>query len=120
MNHAIVRFVSRLLIACLACLPLQSQAGLIGTNQAVSDLQAQSARTSLAAKLEGYGIAGEQARARVAALTDTEALSLAAQVDEAPAAGSAVIGILFVLGFLVWRFIISDQAQVESGKKKQQ
>jgi len=120
MNHAIVRFVSRLLIACVACLPLQSQAGLIGTNQAVSDLQAQSARASLAAKLEGYGVAGEQARARVAALTDAEVASLVERVSEAPAGANPAFGILFVLGFLVWRFVISDQAQAESGKKKQQ
>ena len=35
MNHAFVRFVSRLLIASLACLPFQARAELIGTNQAV-------------------------------------------------------------------------------------
>ena len=44
MNHAFVRFVSRLLIASLACLPFQARAELIGTNQAVSAEQAQPAR----------------------------------------------------------------------------
>ena len=46
MNHAFVRFVSRLLIASLACLPFQARAEMIGTNQAVSAEQAQPARAA--------------------------------------------------------------------------
>ena len=125
MNHAFVRLVSRLLIASLACLPFQARAELIGTNQAVSAEQAQparaarAARTSLASALQAYGIAPDAARARVAALTDAEALALADRVADAPAGAVAgeVIGILFVAAFLIWRFGFSDQAKAEQGKK---
>jgi len=119
MNHAFVRLVSRLLIASLACLPFQARAELIGTNQAVSAGEAQPARAALAGKLQAYGIAPDAARARVAALTDAEALSLADRVADAPAGAVAghVFGIIFVVLFLIWRFTLSDQAKAEQGKK---
>jgi hypothetical protein len=125
MNHAFVRFVSRLLIVSLACLPFQARAELIGTNQAVSAEQAQPARTartaraSLASALQAYGVESEAAQARVAALTDAEALTLADRVADAPAGGipGHVIGIIFVALFLIWRFTLSDQAKAEQGKK---
>jgi len=119
MNDSFVRFVSRLLIASLACLPFQVRAELIGTHQAVSAVQAEPARASLAGALEAYGIAPDLARERVAALTDAEALALAERVADAPAGGVAgeVIGIIFVVLFLIWRFTLSDQAKAEQGKK---
>ena len=125
MNHAFVRFVSRLLIVSLACLPFQARAELIGTNQAVSAEQAQPARTartaraSLASALQAYGVESEAAQARVAALTDAEALTLAERVADAPAGAlaGAGIGALLVILFLIWRFTMSDQAKAEQGKK---
>jgi len=77
------------------------------------------ARASLAGALEAYGIAPDLARERVAALTDAEALALAERVADAPAGGVAgeVIGIIFVVLFLIWRFTLSDQAKAEQGKK---
>jgi len=118
MKNSFLRFICRMLIASLACLPLQSQAGLIGTNQVDAGPQLQSARADIADKLAAYGVAPEQARSRVAALTDAEVASLAEQLDNAPAGASAWIGVLLVLAFLVWRFAFSEQAQAESGKKK--
>lgn len=119
MNDSFVRFVSRLLIASLACLPFQARAELIGTDQAVSAVQAEPARASLTGALEAYGVAPELARARVAALTDAEALALADRVADAPAGGVAgqVFGIIFVVLFLIWRFTLSDQAKAEQGRK---
>jgi hypothetical protein len=119
MKHAYFRFVSRLLIACLALLPLQARAELIGTNQTASATHAQPARASLAGKLQAYGIAPDLAQARVAALTDAEVLSLVDRVADAPAGAVAgeVFGIMFVVAFLIWRFGFSEQAQAAQGKK---
>jgi len=80
---------------------------------------AHAARTSLASALQAYGVAPDAARARVAALTDAEALSLADRVADAPAGAVAghVFGIIFVALFLIWRFTLSDQAKAEQGKK---
>lgn len=122
MNHALVRFVSRLLIASLACLPFQARAELIGTNQTtVSAEQAQAARANLADKLQAYGIAPGLVQARVAALTDTEALTLADRVADAPAGAIAgeTLGIIFVALFLIWRFTLSDQAKADYEKSQQ-
>ena len=119
MSLAFARFVSRLLIACLACVPFQAQAGMIGTHQTVPAAQAQSARASLVDKLQAYGVADDLARSRVAALTDAEALDLADRVADAPAGGftlEAAIIILVAL-FLVWRFTLSDQAKAEQSRK---
>lgn len=122
MTHAFVRFVSRLLIVSLSCLPFQARAELIGTHQAVSAGQAQpahAARASLASALQAYGIEPDAARARVAALTDAEVLTLADRVADAPAGAlsGAGIGFILVLLFLIWRFTMSDQAKAEQGKK---
>jgi len=119
MNKAFVRFVSRILIGSLFCLPFQAQADLIATGQAISAGQAQSARATLAGHLQAFGIAPEAARERVAALTDAEALSLADRAGDAPAGAgwNITIGMLLVVAFLIWRFGFSDQAQAEQGKK---
>jgi hypothetical protein len=121
----LVRFVSRLLIASLACLSFQARAGLIGTDHAASTGQAQPARAALVDKLQAYGVAPDQVRARVAALTDAEALDLAERIADAPAGAIAgqAIGMIFVALFLLWRFTLSDQAKAahekSEGKKPQ-
>jgi hypothetical protein len=119
MNQAFVRFVSRLLIASLACLSFQVRAELIGTHQAVSAGQAQPARADLVGKLQAYGVAPDEARARVAALTDAEAVMLMDRIDDAPAGAlsGAGIGAILVILFLIWRFTMSDQAKAEQGRK---
>jgi len=119
MNHAFVRFVSRLLIASLACLAVQARAEMIGTGQAASAGHAQPARAVLEAKMQAYGVEPDQARARVAALTDAEAAMLLDRIGDAPAGAVAghVFGIIFVALFLIWRFTLSDQAKAEQGKK---
>lgn len=112
MNNAFVRFVSRMLIASLICLPLQAQAELVATNQAVSAAQAQSARAAIAGQLESFGLARSAAQERVAALTDAEVLSLANRVGSLPAGADGIaVGMILVLIFLVWRFGVSDQAK---------
>jgi microcystin degradation protein MlrC len=122
MSQALIRFVSRVLVASLIWLPLQAQAGLIATDRTVAAAAAQAgqgaaARAAIAAQLENLGVPGDQARERVAALTDEEAASLAARVADAPAGAGAEIAIILIIAFLIWRFGFSDQAKAERSKK---
>jgi hypothetical protein len=126
MSQAFIRFVSRVLVASLIWLPLQARAGLIATDRAVAAAaeragqqagQQATARAAIAAQLERYGVAGDQARERAAALTDEEAASLAARVADVPAGAGAEIAIILIIAFLIWRFGFSDQAKAERGKK---
>ena len=84
---------------------------LIGTEQAAAAqpgralLEQTLARADVIAGLQARGVSVEAARARVAALTDSEAAHVAAQIDQAPAAGSDVLGIIFTI-FIV--LLITD------------
>lgn len=121
------RLVCRLLIVSMAALPLQAGAGLVGTEAAVAAAVARDrvatlvARDDIAGQLASLGVSREEARARVAALSDAEVASLAGQLDRLPAAADGTgVGVLLVLLFLLWRFVFSDQAkaEAEAGKKK--
>ena len=82
---------------------------LISTEQAAAALQAaprseaharlQSAldRADLAAMLQARGVSVDEMRARVDALTDTEAQQMLTQIDQAPAGQSDVVGVLFTV-----------------------
>jgi hypothetical protein len=132
MSKTFVRWVSRVLIVCTALLPLQAQAGLVGTGSVVSAAQGEAARDTLravferaeaAGRLQAFGITAQQARERIAALTDAEAANLAARAGHAPAgADGAALGILFVLVFLLWRFVLEPASKPDTkkddGKKK--
>jgi hypothetical protein len=89
-----------------------AQATMIGTEQvaAASEPAAPSAgharlnellqRDDVVAALRARGVAPEQARQRVAALSDSEAAQLAETIDSAPAAGTDLLGVavfIFVL-----------------------
>ena len=114
MKPSFVRLVCRLLVVCLIGLPFQVNAGMIGTDQAVSAAQGQAARASVlgqisradvAARLESFGLTPQNARDRVAALTDEEVTRLAGQIDSLPAGaatGLAVVLLIAVLLALVW------------------
>ena len=126
MSGTFVRIVSRVLIVCMAALPLQLQAGMIGTGAAVTAEQGQAARETLrgivdraaaAGKLQAYGIAPQQAQARIAALTDAEAAALAERAGRAPAgADGAAVGLLVILVFLVWHFFVSPTMNPDAKK----
>lgn len=58
-------------------------------------------RADLQAALQQHGVDVDQARARVAALTDDEASQLADQIDQAPAAGSDILGTLVFIFVLL-------------------
>jgi hypothetical protein len=126
MNKTFVRWVSRVLIVCAAFLPLQAQSGLVGTGSVVSAAEGQAARDALrafveradaASKLQAFGLTPQQARERIAALTDREAAALAARAGHAPAgADGAGFGILLVLIFLLWRFVLDPHFNPDTKK----
>lgn len=119
MSTPFVRFVSRILIVCMLGLPFQARAELISTDEVVSAAQAQAARDTLnsfmnrsdvAAQLQALGLTPQAARERVDALTDAEVAGLAGRIERLPS-GAAVLGLLFVLAFLLWRFTASEEAK---------
>lgn len=89
-------------------LPLPSYAAMIGTDAAV--VSAEKARiatflnrSDVRAQLESYGVKPADANARVAALSDAEAASLASEIDSAPAGGDAgaVIGFAILVALIL-------------------
>jgi hypothetical protein len=93
-----------LLVGCVvgAGFPLPASAGIVATDQ----IQAYSAREKVRsfldridvrARMEALGVDPEAARARVDALTDEEVSQLAGRIDQLPAGGDSVLGILFAI-----------------------
>ena len=85
------------------------QAAMIGTEQVVAATNAKQNQARIAAALERpdviahleqMGVAKADAQARVAALTDDEAATLAAQIDSLPAGGD-VVGALVLIFFVL-------------------
>ncbi len=116
MRHAFVRLTCRILIACIAGLPLAAQADLIATEQAAASASAQGARALVASRMEALGVAPDLARDRIAALTDREVLQMSKDLETAPAGGGLFIGVALVVAFLIWRFNFSDQAKAEKAE----
>jgi len=95
MKSATMRMICRLLIVALTMLPFQAaQAGMIGADQVVSAASAQAdrqavmsllSRTEVAGQLQSMGLDLQNAKDRVAAMTDQEVRSLAGQIDSLPA-----------------------------------
>jgi hypothetical protein len=86
------------------------QAAMISTEQVVTASAAQQNRAKIAAaferpevqaELQKMGISPEEAQARVAALTDSETVSIAHQVDSLPAGGDIVGALIFIFVLLL-------------------
>lgn len=96
-------------IGLIVAAPSPASTALISTSQALA-LEEQSrarvavdaylAREEVAAELTDLGVDPELARLRAAALSDSEIEELAGRVEEEPAGGASVIGVLGVT-FLV-------------------
>lgn len=85
------------------------QAAMIGTEQALAATNAKRDQARIAAALERpeviahleqLGVAKADAQARVAALSDDEAATLAAQIDSLPAGGD-IVGALVLIFFVL-------------------
>lgn len=92
----------------LGALPLQAQAGIVGTEQALVTPAGQAdrdrvstflARQDVRQELMAQGVNADDAIARVQAMSDAEVAQLAQRVDQAPA-GAGVVGVLFTI-FLI-------------------
>jgi len=106
------RLVCRMLVVCLTVLPFQAQAGLIGTDAAVSAAQAQRdkvhglvSRADVAAQLQAFGIPAPSAIERVDALSDAEVAALAGRIDALPAGAIAGVLPIIVVALLIYYLI---------------
>jgi hypothetical protein len=106
------RFIARLLIVSIAGLGFiaPAQATLVSTDAAVAGADRERIsslleRAEVRAQLQAYGVDPAQVKARVAALTDAEAAQVAAQLDQLPAGGESVLGVLLIV-FIV--LLITD------------
>ena len=104
-----VRLVSATLIVCLLSMVVPigpAQGALIGTGAIAAQangsgerdrIAAFLGRTEVQALLEANGVDSQQAMARAQRLSDREASMLAQRIDELPAGGSSIIGVLFAV-----------------------
>jgi hypothetical protein len=117
MKSTMMRMVSRFLVLSMFMLSFQSaQAGMIGTDQAVSGTaQIDRAmvigaldRPEVVAQLQTMGLDASTAKQRVAAMTDEEVHTLAGNLDSLPAgaktsgwawAAVILIGVLIYMNF---------------------
>lgn len=105
MNATFVRIVCRLLVASLVFLPFSARAELIGTAQvAASPAVPASVRAGIEDQLVSYGLAREDARARMAALTDAELVRLAGGIENLPAGASGAWAIVIIALLIYFLF----------------
>jgi len=113
-------FICRLVMLSTIVLPYSAhtQAALIGTEQAVARVQAQSerdkvrsfvARADVQNQLAGLGLSAAGASERVNALTDDEVQQLAGKIDSLPAGADAgVVTVLLVIVLVLVIFYLLD------------
>lgn len=113
--HKIQRPLAWLLSALLVLMPVMSaQAGMLGTDtlltstetqQSIAGLQQLLEREDAQQQLLSLGVSPEQARERIASLSDSELARINQGIDTLNAGGDSVLGILLVI-FIV--FVITD------------
>ncbi len=112
MIHPLKKLVVHALISSTMVLGLaqSAQASMISTEQVVSaaasaqnraKVIATFERADLQTELQRMGINATDARARVDAMTDAEAASIAKQIDALPAGGDGIIGTLVFIFVLL-------------------
>jgi hypothetical protein len=101
------------MITALVCVGFTQtvQAAIISTEQVVSATAAQENRAKITAafdradvqaEMQKMGITPEEAKARVASLTDAETASIAHRVDAIPAGGDGIVGgLIFIFVLLL-------------------
>lgn len=78
-----------------------TETGTLDATTARAHIDATLARADLQTALQERGVDIDQVRARVAAMTDSEAQQLAAQIDQAPAGASDILGVLVFIFVLL-------------------
>jgi hypothetical protein len=113
MKKLLTRLLSSYLVAATAFLGIaqSAQASMITSEQLVAQssgaerarLSAYLERADVVARLEQFGVSAADAKARVAAMSDEEALAMSEQIDQAPAGG-----IIEVIVFIFLVLLITD------------
>ncbi len=106
--------ICRVLIVLMAWTPFQiAQAGMIGTDRAVSQQQSSDrdavvsflSRSDVSSQLQSLGVDPSTAKARVAAMTDQEVAKLAQQIQSAPAgamSGGTLLVLILIVAVIWW------------------
>lgn len=113
MNTAFKKMMCRFLAVALITLPFQTgQASMIGTDQVSSAATVQANRSLVlnhlnraqtVSEFQALGLDAQQARDRVAAMTDEEVGKLAGQINAVPAGGDGLVAVILVV-FFIWYF----------------
>ena len=109
-NSVFMRWTSRMMIVLMTsmAMPLTASASMVQTDVVVDHALAEQGRAKIMAlmnrddvraQLEMRGVTAEQAQARVAALTDDEAMQISGKLDQLPAGGD-------ILGTAVFIFLV--------------
>jgi hypothetical protein len=113
MNSTFKKLLCRFLAVALITLPFQTgQASMIGTDQvnAAATVQADRnlvstylSRAQTVSEFEALGLDAQDARDRVASMTDSEIGTLAGQIHAVPAGGDGLVLLVLVV-FFIWYF----------------
>ena len=97
MVRAFKRFLSSVLIVCLAGIGLPANAGMIATDGDRAHIFSVLDRDEVRTQLEARGVNPADVKARVAAMSDEEAAQLAGQIDSLPTGGADVLGVVLAV-----------------------
>ena len=109
------KLISQLLILSMVLLPFSSQAGMISTDQGITNAAAQTdrakvanfvARADVQKQMQVLGLSPANAKDRVAALTDEEVQRIAGKIDSAPAGASDLGRAWVYAGIIVVAFVV--------------
>jgi len=113
MNSAFKKLLCRFLAVALITLPFQTgQASMIGTDQVTAAATVQAdrnlvssylSRAQTVSEFQALGLEAQDARDRVASMTDEEVRGLAGQINAVPAGGDGLIAVILVV-FFIWYF----------------
>ena len=108
------KLISQLLIVSMVFMPFSTQAGMIGTDQAIASAQDLAnrdkvrdfvARGDVIKQFEALGLSAATAQERVSAMTQEEINRIAGKIDSLPAgadSGWGWVAVILIVGFVVW------------------
>ena len=108
------KLISQLLIVSMILLPFSTQAGMIGTGQAVASAQDLAnldkvrdfvSRGDVVKQFEAFGLNATTAQERVNAMTQQEVNQIAGQIDSLPVGasdGGVWVAVVIVVAIVIW------------------
>ena len=115
-TRCLCSMLAAVFLAMTTALPM-AQAGMIGTQQMLAAERAAEARQTsnaaleradVQAQLEAFGVSPDDARERVASLSDAEAQQLARHAGQLPAGGNALGAVIGAVVFVFIVLLITD------------